>query len=308
MFYVIGGSNIDIYCKSYNELIMKDSNPSKISFSFGGVARNICVNLSNLTSDVCLVTAFGNDYFAKLIKDDLKEKGININYSVNSREDSSSIYMAILNIDDMLLGMNDMSVIDRIDKSAIDRLEDIVNEDDYVVLDTNLSKEMIEYILTNLKGAKVCDSISANKVGKLEGITDNINILKMNLLEASTLAHKDLKTSNDIKDFLATISKQGNNEVLITQKDCVYIGENGKVYMYQHNAYNNMPVNVTGAGDALISVYAFSRSKNKSIDDSIFLALAASIKTVEVNDPVYKYDLTLLEKLVKEIEIKKEIL
>lgn len=305
MFYVIGGSNIDIYSKSYNELIMKDSNPSKISFSFGGVARNISVNLSNLTSEISFITAFGNDYFADLLKNDLSSRGINLDYSVKSNIDSSSIYMAILNVDDMLLGMNDMSVLNKIDESVIDRLKDVVKDDDYVILDTNLDRKMIEYILNNLRGIKVCDAISANKVGKLDKLTDNINILKMNLLEASALAKKELKTSEDIKEYLLSLTSK-NNEVLITGKDYVCVCANNEVIKFSHNVYNPNPVNVTGAGDALIGVYAYARSINMNIDEAISLALAASIKTVEVNDPVYQYDLTLLNKVVEDIKIKKE--
>ena len=38
---VIGAQNIDIFAQSSIEYVVKDSNPSKIHLSFGGVGRNM---------------------------------------------------------------------------------------------------------------------------------------------------------------------------------------------------------------------------------------------------------------------------
>jgi pseudouridine kinase len=56
---VIGGANVDIGGTPYNELIPEDSNPGRITVTFGGVGRNIAHNLANLGVNTKLITAVG---------------------------------------------------------------------------------------------------------------------------------------------------------------------------------------------------------------------------------------------------------
>ena len=58
---VIGGVNIDIGGRAFGPLKMKDSNPGKVTVSLGGVGRNIAHNLRLLGTEVCLLTALGED-------------------------------------------------------------------------------------------------------------------------------------------------------------------------------------------------------------------------------------------------------
>ena len=61
--YVVGGANIDIQGYSNKPLMFQDSNVGKVSYSYGGVARNIAENLALLNDDVCFVSAIGQDMF-----------------------------------------------------------------------------------------------------------------------------------------------------------------------------------------------------------------------------------------------------
>ncbi len=45
---VIGGINIDIEGRPYDVLRREDSNPGRISLSYGGVGRNITENVARL--------------------------------------------------------------------------------------------------------------------------------------------------------------------------------------------------------------------------------------------------------------------
>ena len=63
--YVIGGANVDISARSFNQIVDYDSNPGKVSYSFGGVAHNIARNLSNIGCKVDYITAFSNDHFGR---------------------------------------------------------------------------------------------------------------------------------------------------------------------------------------------------------------------------------------------------
>ncbi|MEA4820923.1 MAG: PfkB family carbohydrate kinase, partial [Erysipelotrichales bacterium] len=54
--YVIGGANIDIQGTPFEKLKYKDSNPGIISYSFGGVARNVAENLARLGDNVNFIS------------------------------------------------------------------------------------------------------------------------------------------------------------------------------------------------------------------------------------------------------------
>ena len=58
---VIGGTNIDIKAKTTAPHIAGTSNPGDVTFTPGGVARNISHNLGSLGVKVALISAIGND-------------------------------------------------------------------------------------------------------------------------------------------------------------------------------------------------------------------------------------------------------
>lgn len=306
MFYIIGGANIDLYCKSDKELIMKDSNPCQMSFNLGGVARNIAVNLSNLDEDISFITAFGKDSFGDELIDDFKRRDIDLSFSVRSYEYPSSIFMAVLNKEDMVLGMNDLSVLKEINEEVIDNLSNVVSDDDYLFLDTNFDSKLIEYILDNVKGIKVCDAISANKVTKLEGLTGKLDIFKMNLLEAEKLSGRKLFNDNEIVKYIKELIEQGTKEIIISGKDYIYVGKKDDICKYTHDAYIKNPVNTTGAGDALLAYYVYGRKQGLDIDDASKIGIAASVLTVCEELPVVETDINKVVEKANSIKIEKE--
>ena len=66
--YVVGGANVDVLARSFNEIVPADSNPGHVSYSFGGVAHNIACNLAKMGCYVDFVTALSNDAFGKQVK------------------------------------------------------------------------------------------------------------------------------------------------------------------------------------------------------------------------------------------------
>ena len=306
MFFVIGGANIDIYCKSNRELIMKDSNPCKMTFTHGGVARNIAENLRFAGEDVSFMTAFGDDYFADALISELMKKDIDLSFAVRCQGFATSTYMAVLNVDDLFLGMNDMSVISQLTKENIDFLAKYVKDEDYLIFDTNLDRELIEYILDTVRGTKICDAISANKVVKLKGLTDRLDTLKLNLLEAEALSGKPLFIETETIDYIKELLREGTKEVLITGKNFLFVGNEEGVHKYIHNAYREAPVNVTGAGDALIAYYAHGKARGLGTDESARLGIVASILTVDADLPVREMTVNFVKEEAEKISIEKE--
>ena len=302
--YVIGGANIDIFANSINKIIPEDSNISNITFSFGGVARNIAENLHNLGIELYFISAFSNDTYGKSLYEDCKRIGFNLDYAKIVDDVPSSIYLAVMdNNHDMYVGCNDMRIIDYIDNDLIDSLSKVIHDDDYVVLDTNLNEELLVYAFSNLKGHKVMDAISANKAYKLSKVIDKVSIVKLNMIEAETIANRKLDNNDKIYEFLKELNSVGTEQVIVSTKSGMYVGYQNDVYHYEHDQYNKNVVNATGAGDALLAGYFYGEINGYDIEAKCCLGLANSILTVRSSSSVAKSTIADVTKQISEMII-----
>lgn len=297
---IIGGSNIDLFGHSDNKIIKNDSNPGTISQSYGGVGRNICENLARLNVETHLLSAFGKDNFGQNMFTYLRELNVNLESSLVSTNYNSSTYLAILdNNNEMYVALNSMDIINEVDINYIKSKHQIINNADYIVIDTNFNKDTIEYILNSYKHKTIIvDPISTTKIDKIINYIDCIHTLKPNKIEAEHLTNMKLLSDSDYKLAIRKIIDMGVNQVIITNS-------NGKIY------YNNRKdiiivdilktkvVNVTGAGDAFLSGIVYGYYHGYSIDKCIDIAKYMSKLTVECEETNYK---NLNVDIIKEIE------
>lgn len=143
---VIGGSNVDIQGSPNTDLTMFDSNPGKVDISLGGVGRNICENISKLGINTKLLSAIGNDVYGNKILSECKKLNIDISDCYISDSHPTSMYLSILNNDnDMQLAISHMDIIEKIDVDYIVSKHSSIKDSLAIVLDTNLSFEVIDY-------------------------------------------------------------------------------------------------------------------------------------------------------------------
>lgn len=289
--YVIGGANIDLYVRNNKELVLRDSNPALMELGFGGVGRNIAENLIKHNEDVEFVSIFADDYFGSILYEDCLKKGLKLNYSLKKKDFNTSMYLAILDKEnDLYLGMSDMRIIESLTIKDLEKLKNAINDDDYLVVDTNLNEEMITFILNEFKGIKVSDAISANKVHRLKNNLNRIDILKLNLIEAETLSEMKLVSRNDMISALKHFDDLDCKDVIITVKDGAYLLRDHKMYYYTHNAYIESLKNATGAGDSFLGAYIHMHHSNSSIEKAVGYALATSLLTIEDSQTVGSFN------------------
>ena len=72
---ILGGANIDLVGQSSRSLLVRDSNPGKITFSYGGVGRNIAENCCHLDEQVYFATVFGQDVFGQCLQQKGRDAG-----------------------------------------------------------------------------------------------------------------------------------------------------------------------------------------------------------------------------------------
>ena len=88
----------------------------------------------------------------------------------------------------LFLGLNDMEIIQKLDVPFLESKDYIIQEFDLLIIDNNLNKEALEYLLITYQNKIIImDAVSAVKAQKLKHLLSNINLLKVNKLELEAL-------------------------------------------------------------------------------------------------------------------------
>ena len=284
--FVIGGANVDISARSYEPLRDYDSNPGKVSYSFGGVAHNIAANMAGYGLPVDYITAFSTDNWGGLLQDECVNRGISIEYSQIIPDEGTSLYLAVVEPDgEMKVAIADMEILSRLD---IDRLGKVLSEldrDDLLVLDTNLTEEQIGRIIELAHCRIYADPISIAKSARIMNYLDRLEMLKPNNYEAEIMSGLRLKDENDYENMLDWFIKQGSRSIVISMGARGVIGRKGDEAYHLSNADIEI-VNTTGAGDAFMAGYIYGQYHGYGFLDSLRYALAASAIAIKSADTV----------------------
>src|SRR5690554_159125 len=280
---IIGASNIDFIGKSKNKLIKNDSNIGTVKVAFGGVGRNVCENLACLGVDTSFITAIGNDDLGSRLKNELEE--LNVKLIIPKTGLETSNYMAIHDINgDMAYAISDMKIVDEINPEFIAENLKLENDYKYIVLDGNLNKTVINYILNRYQNKFIVDGISTNKVLKFKDNLEKLFLLKANIYEAQALANENLKG----RELIEKLFSIGLRQVIVTDgANDIYYGSNNMIGKIKVEKVRNI-VNATGAGDSMLAGIILGLLKNKELKDAIEIGKKISKITLLSTDAVSK--------------------
>ncbi len=278
---VIGASNIDIIGVSNSKIVMKDSNPGKIELVFGGVGKNIAENLYRLEEKVELLTFIGGGNFGKANQDYFKDLGIPFHHSIIDENKECGMYMAIHDSDGSISsGINDFSFIEGIQKEDFIDLEDYIQSFDILCFDTNLSEEVLTYLITKYKDKFiVVDGVSQVKAKRIHSVLQDINILKLNRSELSSLLDKPV---DDVILGVKSLIELGLKHCIVTN------GNEAITYNIEKRIYQTLVfeptkiVSSVGAGDALLSGIIYGLNQGKSMHEALNYGKKAASYTMEV--------------------------
>ncbi len=253
---IIGGTNIDIYGKTTNKLIMKDSNNGEVLFSYGGVGKNIAENLARLNLDVSFITVLGEDSFGLEINNYFKT--LNIKTIIKKTNFPTPKYLAVFNEEkEFLVGVNDMDALYDLDVEFIKKIN--FNNYDLLVIDANLKEEVINYLVNNVKIPIYAEAISSNKVMKFNPYLNKLTALKCNLLEARTLLND---FNSPIINLAKRLANKGLKEVYLTDgSQGSYLFIDGLLRFFP--SVSEQIVNTSGAGDAFYSGVIYAKVYNR---------------------------------------------
>lgn len=285
--FIIGGANIDILGISSKPLVMRDSNPGSIHISFGGVGRNIAENCCNLHQQVIFISVVGSDLNGQMLKESCEKKGMDVRF-VKEAEGMSSTYLAVMDENhDLSVAVSDMDILKHLDEDWIDEALKEVAEEDYLILDTNLSSETIQLIVKKAQCKIALDPISTVKAQKAVSVLPYLDIIKPNELEAAVYCGFDVTDDKRALEAVKAILKKGVKEVLLTRGEKgVLVGNSEKIFSIKHDKIE--AVNTTGAGDCFLAAYISFKNSGYSSEESAENAVIASMITIQSEESVVK--------------------
>ena len=275
MITVIGATNIDIIATTQAAFVAKDSNPSKIVMSIGGVAKNYAHNLSLLGEKIQFITLFGNDYFGDVAKAECHRLGFDIHLSDTPKDSKSSMFMCINNPGGIMqAGAADVDIVERfLTPDFLAERMHAINQSDLVLFDANLSSDAIAYLIDHCSVPLMADTVSTKKAIRLAEALQkaeypHLHTLKMNEVEAQYILTSPevevggVKQDKDLEHVVTLLLDLGVENIYITMGEKgVYCRSTTSNAVILPTLPNDNIVDTNGAGDAFLSgvAYAFLR-------------------------------------------------
>ena len=297
----IGAANVDIYCKSSINIKEHFDHPAKISYSPGGVTRNILENLVKLGIDTKILTAIGNDIYGNYLKDKIGEEGIdNSNILMLDKENTGVFVQVQDNNNDMHLAMCDMSILNNIDIAYIEKNKKLIEDAICLIIDPSLSDNVLDFIFDNFNVPIFVDPISDLYAKKIKKYLSKIYCIKPNKKELGVLTDINIDDYN-LYDAYDKLLKTGVKKAFVSlgKDGCLY--KDGKEFKTKKFKQNKIMLNASGAGDSFFAAIVYAYVLNLSLDDTINSALAAGLISVMCKEAINK-DLSkeLIDKIIEE--------
>lgn len=288
----IGGMNVDRKFYACQELILKTSNPVRSEVSIGGVGRNIAENLGRLGENVLMLSRAGNDQDWELIKNQ-SQSYINLRQVDIDPGQTTSSYTAVIDLDgEMSLALANMAICDTMTVSWLQQYEDLLSRASLLVVDLNLPKESLAYLIALAKERKVALAlipVSAPKMAHLPKDLTGVEWLIVNQDESEFFFDRKVGSEADFEALAESWLACGVGQVLVTRgaKSMLYARAGGEKLMISPKVVPQM-VDATGAGDSLSAGVLFAWLNGYDQKETLEFGLTNAYHTILSSDTVRK--------------------
>lgn len=256
---VVGGINMDMFGMPDERVIPRDSNVGQIGLAVGGVGQNIAQNLAHLDVPTYLITVYGDDMNGTVMRNECHKNNIHLDYAAEVPGARSSSYMYITDeTGDMLIGINDMNICEKITPEFLLSRLDVMNGAELVMVDANLPAETIEWLGNHLTVPIFVDPVSLAKAPKIKAILPMIDTLKPNRLEAELLTGISIKDNVDVEVAAEKLINMGVKNVFISLGVDGIMAMNHEMTVHEPTMTTTI-VNANGAGDCSTATIAWCR-------------------------------------------------
>jgi len=238
---VVGGANVDVKARTTAALVTETSNPGTVVRTAGGVGRNVAENLARLGSRVALVSVVGSDPDGDWLLEETAGAGVDV--SPVLRGGRTGRYVAVLDAaGDLAVGVADMAATDALGPEVLDL--DLIRSAALVVVDGNLPATTVDAVL-GLGARVVVDPVSVVKAGRLSPLLSQVRPVY-----AITPNQDELRSLGSVEELhdrgveVVWVRRGASGSLLSTPDGAVEL-----------EAPAVVPVDVTGAGDAMLAAF-----------------------------------------------------
>jgi pseudouridine kinase len=263
---VVGGANVDVKARTTAPLVAATSNPGTVLRSPGGVGRNIAENLARLGSSVALVSTVGSDPDGDWLLEETALAGVDV--APVLRGGRTGRYVAVLDANgELVAGVSDMAATDALGPDVLDL--DLLRSAALVVLDGNLPATTVDAVLA-LGVRTVIDPVSVAKARRIAPLLRGDRPVF-----AVTPNEDELVALGSVADLHArgvevVWVRRGAAGSLLSTADGVV----------ELEASAATPVDVTGAGDAMLAAFCHRLLAGATVADAAAYGHAAAALTV----------------------------
>ena len=290
---VIGGANMDFKCQAKAPMVLRTSNPGRMTATVGGVACNIARNLARLGVPTALFTIVGQDEFGERILGEARAAGIDVSMTLMSAKPTGT-YVALLDRDgDLTAAISAMDAMEELTPQRITARATSIAQARMVVVDCNLEQAALLRLAELCAGAKVplaIDVVSTRKAERVRPLLKArmpIHLLALNRDEAAILVGGKVRPDADLRRAGAALHRMSVRHVLIGLSD-------RGTYASSENAATGTRVppfpaalsDVTGGGDAALAGAIFGLLDQQPLTEAARWGQAAAALTVSVPETV----------------------
>lgn len=283
---VIGGTSIDIGGAPDEALVDGESSAGRAIRSLGGTGRNIAHNLRLLGVGTKLITAIGDDDYARKIVESCEELGIDISNSLKTVRADTAIYLYIADEKgNRRLAVSDRRINDNLTANFVTPKMEMLNKARMVVLDTSIPEETIALVCGRCRAPVFAAPVSARSAEKLLEVLDKIALVVCSRSEAEVLSGIRIQDKDTLERAADIIMEKGVKNVFILAEKGVYCACYDEQFM-QNAGGSVEQVGANGASDAFMAGVTFGFMKHMSIRQMAKLGQAAAGITMEVEENV----------------------
>jgi pseudouridine kinase len=301
---IIGGITADIEGQPYEMLLHGDSNPGKISMSYGGVGRNIAENLARLGAQVSFFSVVGDDFPGRAALRELSDLGIDVSGVKVSAEENTAMYVSILDLlGDLELALCNMDALERISTGFIDRVAEASKDSKIIALDTNLTEETLAYAVDRFSDKPLfLDPVSVAKAERAKKIIGRFHTIKPNRSEAEVLSGIDIVDPAAVEKAGEWFLSAGVKRVFITLSAAgVYYCDEKGSRMLRPAPRKAAVTSATGAGDAFSAAVLYGIAQGFDREKLLVYGMAAASAALESRAAVNpEMSIAEIEKRIKE--------
>jgi pseudouridine kinase len=280
---------MDIKARSARRACLHTSNPGSVSWTPGGVGRNIAENLARLGHRPHLIAAVGDDAAGQELLTRTAAAGVDIDYVLRVSL-GTGIYVAVLNNDgELIAAVSDMAATEAMRVEQVMNYAHVIAHASIAVIDGNLPLEVSRWVVSISRaggGRAVAEPVSVAKAQRLASLLQPglpVFAVTPNVEELAALVGAPVADAVPaIAAAAARLHERGVAHVWISRGTAgSVLSTAGQVPVsLDAGATPGSVVDVTGAGDALTAGFIHGLLRGDDPYDAARLGHRAAAFTV----------------------------